>query len=109
MIPSYAMAAARCEPCVCDSSWVPDGALASFLGFWAATFEVALRGFLLGFGACLCKATLARVDKMDEAQDFSRVYKFARQCGAGCACTLVGASMFIPARWRYAAGKMPNQ
>ena len=27
---------------------------------------------------------------------------------AGCACTLVGASMFVPARWRYAALKMPN-
>ena len=39
----------------------------------------------------------------DKTPSSTQVHAFARTAGFGCACALVGASIFLPARWRSAA------
>ena len=65
----------------------------------AATNETAVRGFSLGFGYVLVKATLRAADRDEgprSGHDFGPAYRFARMAGLGVACSFVGLSMFVP-------------
>ena len=65
------------------------------------TFETAVRGFLLGFGAAILKDLL--VDKKGSAEtttDFTHTLRFARVAGLGSACFVTGVALFLPARLR---------
>ena len=76
--------------------------LAELLRSAWTTFETALRGFLLGFGAAILKDLL--VDgraSADAATDFHKTMRFARVVGLGSASFLVGVAIFLPAQWRY--------
>lgn len=63
------------------------------LSFLWATFETAMRGFLLGFGAMICKEVLTG----KEVLTFSK----ARVAGLGVGCLVVGASILLPAGVRH--------
>merc|ERR1719274_94781 len=68
-----------------------------------ATTETAVRGFSLGFGYVLVKATLRAADSDEgprSGHDFGPAYRFARMAGLGVACSFVGLSMFVPAGLR---------
>ena len=75
------------------------GTIFELAAFLAATTETAVRGFSLGFGYVLVKATLRAADSEEGPQsghDFGPAYRFARMAGLGVACSFVGLSMFVP-------------
>ena len=79
------------------------GTFFELAAFLAATTETAVRGFSLGFGYVLVKATLRAADGEGGPQsghDFGPAYRFARMAGLGVACSFVGLSMFVPAGLR---------
>ena len=79
------------------------GTIFELAAFLAATTETAVRGFSLGFGYVLVKATLRAADGEGGPQsghDFGPAYRFARMAGLGVACSFVGLSMFVPAGLR---------
>ena len=67
----------------------------------ARTVEVAVRGFLLGFGLTLLKDFL--VDGKRDPKDKQETLHFGMMVGFGMASALVGASLFIPASLRDSA------
>ena len=75
------------------------GTIFELAAFVAATTETAVRGFSLGFGYVLVKATLRAADRDEgprSGHDFGPAYRFARMAGLGVACSFVGLSMFVP-------------
>ena len=97
------------------------------LSFLWATFETASRGFLLGFGAMVCKevffselaeskrsnddsqpapakdaATGSQPQAVSRKQlDSANIFFKARVAGLGVGCLLVGASILLPAGVRH--------
>ena len=75
------------------------GTIFELAAFVAATTETAVRGFSLGFGYVLVKATLRAADRDEgprSGHDFGPADRFARMAGLGVACSFVGLSMFVP-------------
>jgi len=86
--------------CACFQSLAAKSAtelMGYMLGF-GATIEVGFRGFLLGFGATVLKDLL--IDGKREEADRLAAFEYGRSVGYGMACTLVGASLFVPSYFR---------
>lgn len=72
----------------------------------------SMRGFMLGFGGAILKDLL--VDRKasasaDADKDYKDTFQFARVCGLGSACFLVGAAILVPAQWRYNILTLKNE
>jgi len=71
---------------------------AHYLSTLIDTLEVAMRGFLLGFGVTVLKDLL--IDGKRGEEDIALTCQYGKAVGLGMACTLVGASVMIPTRWQ---------
>ena len=65
------------------------------------TIEVAIRGFLLGFGVSILQDLLFKGNDIGETETIrAKVYSRARSVGLGMAASLVGISVIFPTRFQ---------
>ena len=64
--------------------------------FLWATFETFFRGFLLGFGAVVCKDHLLSNGSDDKPDTFNYSFAKAKMAGLGVGCFLTGSAIIIP-------------
>lgn len=60
------------------------------------TIEVAVRGFLLGYGLTIMNDLLVKGNRGDE--DIAAAHRYGRNVGLGMACTMVGATVMLPTK-----------